>query len=418
MIEILKKGKIKGRVDAPSCKSISQRALLLAAFLPGHKRIGPISGCDDENVALSICLATGMHVVKDGLFYNVYGEPVQPPVISVGESGTTFRLVLGLLAAKKWRCRIQWEGRLMERPVEPLIHVLEDMGCTIGAYGEEIIFDGRYAKNSDHLQIDGSESSQFVSSLMLYMALNPQIRKDIKIIGKKTSSGYVSITMDLLRHLGLEVSHAYDKIEIYGTLNTMNTTVIVEGDYSGAAFLIAAGLLLSDDGIQIGNLNEKSIQPDRNILNILNGYVEWKGEVLLCRKRKIENTLIVDVDSNPDLAPVISLLGMFSPAGCVIKNTQRLEGKESDRRRAIIDIAESVGAIVTLDGESIKIKPGDMTGTPVVPMGKDHRIVMEIVLVLSMISEKFIVSGIEYLSKSFPGFIDTLLTIGFERVME
>ncbi len=418
MIEILKVGKIGGRVDAPSCKSISQRALLLAAFLAGHKRIGPISGCDDENVALSICQSTGMHVVKDGLFYNIYGEPEQPQTLSVGESGTSFRLVLGLLAAKRWKCRIQWEGRILERPLEPLLEVLRQTGCTLAVEEDHILFDGTHARSMDFLPIDGSESSQFVSSIMLYMAMNPHQNKTIRVMGKRISSGYVAITASLLSDMGIGIRMENDLVEISGTLKEMNMTVNVEGDYSGSAFLMAAGLLLSDEGILIGNLNRESLQPDRNILNILHDHITWKDDLILCRKKDIKNTLTVDVDTNPDLAPVIALLGMFSSGGCIIKNSQRLAGKESDRRKAIIDIAESMGSSVTVDNDTISIKPGKISGTPIVPMGKDHRIVMEIILALSKISEKFIVSGTEYLSKSFPNFIDALIELGFERVRE
>lgn len=418
MIEILSVGKIGGRVDAPSCKSISQRALLLAAFLPGQKRIGPVNGCDDENVALAICQNTGMHVVKDGLFYNIYGDPKQPLILSVGESGTSFRLVLGLLAAKKWKCRLQWEGRVSERPMGSLLQVLRDIGCAIAMDGDDILFDGTHARTMDFISVDGSESSQFVSSIMLYMALNPHRHKKVRVTGKKISAEYIEITASLLKDMGVDVRIQDNLIEISGTLTKMDATVNIEGDYSGSAFLMAAGILLSDDGILIGNLKRESIQPDRNILNILNGYLEWNEGALLCRKRNIKNTLVVDVDINPDLAPVIALLGMFSPGGCVIRNSGRLTGKESDRRRAIIDIAEAIGSIVTLEDETIRIKPGKLSGTPVVPMGKDHRIVMEIILVLSKISEKFIVSGVEYLSKSFPDFIETLIAIGFDRVRE
>lgn len=418
MIEILKVGKIGGRVDAPSCKSISQRALLLAAFLSGHKRIGPINGCDDENVALSICQSTGMHVVKDGLFYNIYGDPEQPQILSVGESGTSFRLVLGLLAAKRWKCRIQMEGRILERPLVPLIEVLRQTGCTLTMEEDYILFDGTHARSMAFLPIDGSESSQFVSSIMLYMAMNPLQKKSIRVMGKRISYGYVNITASLLRDMGIGITMKGDLIEISGTLKEMNMTVNVEGDYSGSAFLMAAGLLLSDDGILIGNLNRESLQPDRNILNILSDHITWKDDLILCRKKDIKDTITIDVDTNPDLAPVIALIGMFSSGGCIIKNSQRLKGKESDRQKAIIDIAESIGSIVTIDDDTIKIKPGKISGTPIVPMGKDHRIVMEIILALSKISEKFIVSGTEYLSKSFPNFIDTLIQLGFERVRE
>ncbi len=418
MIEILKVNKLKGRVEAPSSKSISQRVLLLSAFLPGHKKIGPISGCDDEKVALAICSGTGMRVLKDGRFYNIFGDPVMPKVLNAGESGTTLRLLLGLLAAKKWECEIQTEGRLIDRPLKPLIKTFENIGCKITIDNSTIYFNGTKSDYPSEIEVDSTESSQFTSSLLFYMALNPIEHKIIRINGKIASMGYIEMTTSILNEMGLNIKMEGNLIHVSGTLEKLDFRKNVEGDYSGASFIMAAGILLSKDKIEILNLNKNSLQPDREILNLLDENVYWNGNNLICKRGEVNKELVIDANKTPDLAPVIALIGMFSKNGCKIKNSSRLKGKESDRETAIIEIAESVGCHVEREDDTMEILSGEITGTPIIPVYRDHRIIMETVITLAMISQKFIVSGTEYLSKSFPEFVECLIQLGFERTNE
>ncbi len=418
MDRIIIPGKLKGRIDAPSSKSMSQRALLLAAFLPGHKRIGPISGCDDENIALDVCKATGMRVIKDGNYYNIYGDFSTPESVNVGESGTTMRLILGLMAARKCRCEIETEGILLERPLKPLIEVLESVGCRFSLNGNRLFFDGSNAQSVSEIHINGEQSSQFTSSLMFYMALNPTGKKIIHIEGKMTSSGYIQMTASILKKLALKVKIEGQRIEIDGILSEMNSTLEIEGDYSSAAFMIAAGLLFSEDGIEIGNLDENSLQPDRNVLYILNDVLNIGNSTVHVKKQDIPTELMVDVDLNPDLAPVIALLGMFSRNGCLIKNPDRLSGKESNRKEAIIEIAGSFGCPVMEDEKGLFIGSREDNCNPVIPLSKDHRIIMLSILALAAVSDKFVVYNSQFLGKSYPSFIDDLISLGFSEESE
>ncbi|MCI2412851.1 MAG: hypothetical protein MPI47_05975 [Cuniculiplasma sp.] len=418
MSRILIPQELNGKVDAPSSKSMSQRVLLLSAFLPGHKRIGPISGCDDEIIALGICSSNGMKIIKDGKYYNIYGSFNNPELINVGESGTALRMVLGLLASRRCSCAIETEGKLLERPLKPLIISLESIGCRFSMNGKTLIFDGTNARYVSEISINGELSSQFTSSILLYMALNPLDEKIIHIEGEINSEGYLNMTVDVLRKLGLPIKRTGSDIIISGTLNEMNTSFDIEGDYSSASFLIAAGLLLSGKGIEINNLKKESMQPDANILNLLNGLLQHGENSIIAMKKDITSMLEVDVNINPDLAPVIALLGMFSQKGASIKNSDRLSGKESDRKMAIIQIAEAFGSDVTEEDETLYIGPCRDDISPALPISLDHRIVMETILAQSMVSEKFIVHNPESLNKSYPSFIDDLISLGFKEELE
>ncbi len=418
MNRILIPGKLKGKVDAPSSKSISQRAMLLSAFLPGHKRIGPISGCDDEMVALGVCSATGMKIIKDGKYYNIYGDFSLPEVINAGESGTTLRLILGLLAATKCKCAIETEGELIERPLKPLISSLESIGCRFSMDGKTLFFDGTGAQNVAEISVNGQLSSQFTSSILLYMALNPAREKIIHVEGDVNSEGYLNLTIEVLRKLGLAIERDGKDILVKGSLKEMNATYEIEGDYSSASFLIAAGLLLSPEGISIGNLKKGSTQPDARILVILDGYLEFNGDSIFVKKRDIASPIEVDADANPDLSPVVAVLGMFSKNGALIRNPGRLSGKESDRKKAIIQIAAAFGCDVVDEEDSLYIGTRKNNVSPALPIFMDHRMVMESILAQSMDSRKFIVRNPESLDKSYPSFIDDLISLGFKEEVE
>ena len=418
MSRIIIPGELSGKVDAPSSKSISQRVLLLSAFLPGHKRIGPISGCEDEMVALGICSSNGMKIIKDGKYYNIYGSFTDPESINVGESGTALRMVLGLLASRRCRCAIDTEGKLLERPLKPLIISLEGIGCRFSMNGRTLLFDGTDARYVKEISINGEISSQFTSSILLYMALNPIEDKIIHMEGKVNSEGYLNMTVDVLRKLGLTIKRTGSDLMINGTLNEMNTSLDIEGDYSSASFLIAAGLLLSRKGIEIDNLKRESMQPDVNILNLLDGFLQYGENSIIAMKKDITSPLEVDVNINPDLAPVMALLGMFSRHGATIRNSDRLTGKESDRKKAIIQIAEAFGSEVVEEDGDLYIGPSKNDVSPALPILMDHRIVMETILAQSMVAEKFIVHNPESLNKSYPSFIDDLISLGFKEELE
>ncbi len=418
MSRILIPGKLKGKVDAPSSKSISQRVLLLSAFLPGHKRIGPLSGCDDEMVAAGVCSATGMKIIKDGKYYNIYGDFSAPEVINAGESGTTLRLILGLLAATKSKCAIETEGELIERPLKPLISSLESIGCRFSMDGKTLFFDGAGAQNVAEISVNGQLSSQFTSSILLYMALNPAREKIIHVEGDVNSEGYLNLTIEVLRKLGLAIERDGKNILVKGSLEEMNETYEIEGDYSSASFLIAAGLLLSPEGIQIRNLKKGSTQPDAKILNVLEGYLEFNDDSIFVKKRDIASPIEVDADANPDLSPVVAVLGMFSRNGALIRNPGRLSGKESDRKKAIIQIAAAFGCEVVDEEDSLYIGTRKNNVSPALPIFMDHRMVMESILAQSMDSRKFIVRNPESLDKSYPSFIDDLISLGFKEEVE
>jgi 3-phosphoshikimate 1-carboxyvinyltransferase len=414
-------GEISGRIKAPSSKSVTQRVLLISAFCSGNKRVGPISGSDDEIAAMDVCKNTGMKVIKDGDFYNIYGEFAEPKYVNVGESGTLLRIILGMLAAKRCKTSIETEGNLLERPLKSLIVALEQIGCSISMKGKTLYFDSSKAEHVENMEIDGGESSQFVSSVMCYMALNPIKKKEVIVHGNMVSYGYIKMTAEILEKFGLKINIRNNVITIEGTLSNVDTNFLVEGDYSSAAFIIAASLLHSTEGVYIENLRKNSNQPDREIINLLSPYVKIEEQenkmILFCKKSNIESVLDMDARSTPDLAPVISLMGMFSDHGCIIRNSTRLVGKESDRKRSIVEIANAFGCTVYEEDDSIIIKKGEKLQYPVVPLSKDHRIIMESLLALSMVYDKFILYNTEFLNKSYPSFIDDLVSVGFTTII-
>ena len=407
---------IHGVITPPPSKSYSQRYVLMASFLPGKKIIGPVGHSDDENVALGIVKACGMKVRahEDGVL--IEGEFSCPKTINCGESGTSFRLVHGLLFASGCRTTINVEGKLSGRPMGPLFDVLRENGYVCTNEGKIYNVDASGRKEFNNVSIDGSSSSQFVSSIMLAMSLMKG-KKSITTTGKRSSEGYIQITSDVLENLGVETEIVQDKISIYGTALTMNGTYMVERDYSSSAPLIALGLLCSERGITLRDLPYHSAQPDSAIVEIFGNLLhaerhENTVDITASRKDTIPY-FEVDVDRCPDLAPPLSIIGMFSRNGMGLRNPERLDLKESRRLSAILEIANRLGSKVEYHEDRILIRKGTLPEDFKPADYHDHRMSMAQFIACAALKNDFMFPDTGDVSKSYPDFFLHMRDIGF-----
>ena len=398
--------KIGGEIIAPPSKSFMQRYVLLSSFIDGSIRIQNPGYSDDDLVSLSIGKKCGKNIKEnnDGIY--ISGKFKNPDIIDVRESGTSFRLVQGLLASTHSKTEILLKKSLIGRPMEPLVSALSPHGYIYSRGSDSIYIDASNFKCPDSFTIDGTISSQFISSLMFCLALSKKEDGTVYVRNGLSSEGYIRITEQILEDFGCHVDIG-NEIHVNSIDLRMPENVKIEGDYSSSAFLIVMGLLLSDEGITVKNLPAKSMQPDMEILKILERYL---------RIRKHENTIDVtaskqdvgrisiDVNRTPDLAPPLSVLGMFSKEGVEIKNPERLRTKESDRLEAIVDLAKETGAVIESENDALIIRSGNHAVTKDLPERNDHRIVMAKFIASSMISDRFQINFHGSVNKSFPEF--------------
>lgn len=409
---------VQGAISAPSSKSFAQRYILMAGFSETETMVRGLSFCDDEQVAIDIIKRCGSKVEYSGRDIKIIPNFKCPQTLYVGESATSYRLSIGLLSSKKCKTEFTGSPGLASRPVYPLLEALAESGVEYSI--KEDGFISLDALNSEvrDATVDGSLSSQFISSLILFSAFAEK-RSNLSVAGKIASERYVDITIECLRNFGISVIHEKDRLEIDKRKPSSRGTINIEGDYSSAAFFFVLGMLASENGIRVEGLKEGSMQPDSQILGILKskseGFKIEKEDGLISvttRMSGIER-IEIDADKAPDLAPPISVIGIFSSKGVVLRNYNRLEIKESKRASEIIRLAESFGAEIKKDGEKMLIKKGKVTN-PVNLSFKDHRMIMS--AIIAGIASRFQIEyeNVEMINKSYPDFLKHMRSIGAE----
>jgi len=250
--------------------------------------------------------------------------------------------------------------------------------------------------------VDASQSSQFVSALMLIAPHTSQGLK-ISIDGPIASESYIHLTRSILEYAGLTVKLNRDNIEIPGRQSYKLDKVAVEGDYSSISYF-AVGAAISMGDITIQNLSSKSAQGDRAILDI----IKSAGGKISHQKgscRIIAQTLKgfeVEMVNYPDLVPAAVILALFCEGNSRILNIEHLQYKESNRIQAIITNVENLGGYCKLEGKDLVIHPRPLRGG-LIKTFNDHRIAMSFAI-LGLRVPNIKIENPDCVRKSYPDF--------------
>jgi len=403
-------GDLHGEVSAPGSKSFTQRAVLISAFSSTPLSLSNVAFCDDDMVSIEIARKCGLAVSTSKASLKISGEFRHPDRLYAGESGTSYRLVIGLLAGKRCTVDIEVSRQLARRPIHPLLNALSERGLTYSMNDLTLHLDGSRI-TSGMIRIDGSESSQFVSSSILFQSMVGD-NGIVRIINRIAARGYVNLTAVIISKFGPSVTETVDGFTVSGEFHHAPLSLSVDGDFSSAGFLFAGGLLCSPDGIIVNGLRHDSVQPDSSILQMIpcNGEGNSEGSYTVA-KRPLE-VITVDAASNPDLAPPIAVLGMFSDAGCRIMNPGRLRGKESDRYADIKKLAHAFGSRIQDSGDLLFIRKGDSTIFPESLDFTEHRMIMAGIIAGMASGKPVMHSNVEKITKSYPSFLSDLKRLG------
>ncbi|MCL2674492.1 MAG: 3-phosphoshikimate 1-carboxyvinyltransferase [Defluviitaleaceae bacterium] len=404
-----------GIVNVPPSKSQTHRAIICALLSYGETRLENIIFSRDIVATLNAAAALGgtwQRVGEDaiviegigGTFQNYSAEPV---VINCGESGSTLRFMLPIAAALGIPAIFTGEGRLMQRPLEPYEQVFAQHGVTLERTSNGVKISSRLT--SGEYRIDGDVSSQFVSGLMFSLSL---LDGDSVITSenKLESRAYVDMTIDTLEKFSVHIHNEdYKHFHIRGKqkYQQLIQSFAVEGDYSQAAFFLAAGALGAD--VECAGLLPDSLQGDKAILDIL---MFMGAEIvrIQCGTIKVYASELravdVDVSQIPDLAPPIAALMCLARGESRIHGAARLRLKESDRITAIAQALSALGADIHEQGDTLVIN-----GKPSLPGGNadaygDHRIAMMVALAAIRCKGEVTLTGWECVDKSYPSFWD------------
>jgi len=344
---------LQGNLEVPPSKSITHRALLMAALSRRPVTIHHILDAEDTRLTLDAIHRLGYEFIREGdtvTFTGIQHTPAEHPVtLFVGNSGTTARLITAVAAIQSVPVIIDGTPRMRQRPMAPLFKALRQLGITVedteGFLPVKLSGGGNVGNRAT---IDPRASSQFVSALMLIAPFLPQ-GLHIHLSHPPSSRSYIELTQGILQRFGIPVFWEDMDITIPSATPQPPDAFTVEGDFSSASYFLI-GAHLTGGKICAANLYADSLQGDREILSILaaSGAKIHHTENGIC----VEGTgkpqpVEWDMQHCPDLVPGVAVMCLFAAGPSVLKHVSHLRFKESDRIEAICQNAERLGGTVT-----------------------------------------------------------------------
>lgn len=423
-IVIMKTEHLAGEVSAPPSKAYTHRMLIAALLSNGTSKISNPLVSEDTKATLRAVKAFGAQTELIEDCWTIRGvELLRAPKnpINCGESGATLRFMIPV-AALAFEPTIFTLGVSLERrPIEPLLESLKQLGTESNHQlreGSSLVRVQGGGIRGGKTSIKGDISSQFISGLLFAC---PKAREDteIAVTTPLESKSYVQMTMEVLTKHGIRVSASNDftQLKIPSNQNYNPCNHEVPGDFSSAAFLLAAAAVTSSR-VKVKNLDYQTIQGDRAILGILkkmgskvradDKFVEVEGAQL--------NAVDVDAKDTPDLVPVCAVLACYSKGISKIYNAKRLRYKESDRLSSLRTELKKMGAEIIAKEDSLIIRgPCTMQGATI-NSHNDHRIAMACAVAALKATGETKIQNSECVNKSYPRFFNDLRSLGADVV--
>ncbi len=402
---------LKGTLRAPASKSVMIRVLAAALLSRGETLLRYPSTCDDALAAKQVIRSLGAEVSEEEEEWLIKGGiSLMEDVLDVGESGLTARLFTPLAALLSQPMTITGRGSLLQRPMEMMTGPLQQLGVRLQTNGGYLPVTVTGPLQGGRVKIDGSKSSQFLTGLLMSL---PLAEKDSVIeVENLKSIPYIDLTMRVMEQFGVTCSHEeYRRFVVPGNQEYHGTETTVEGDWSGAAFLVVAAAIAGD--LRVAGVEHTSRQADRRILEALTlAGVEYAltPEYVEVKKSDIR-PFEFDITHCPDLAPPLVCLAAYAPGDTVIRGAGRLQEKESNRALTLQEEAGKLGVQIDLQGDTMVIHGGRVTGGES-EAHRDHRIAMAAAVLALQAGKPVTIHGAECVNKSYPEFFNDLKKLG------
>lgn len=400
---------LSGEITLPASKSVAHRALICAAL--GDKKctlVGKFCG-DDVFATIDFLTSLGAKIDVQKTLLTVTPISSVPKKVTADakSSGSTLRFMLPVCACFDTETTVIGSERLAERPIKNLLFSLKKAGASFSSDRLPVTVSGKIS--GSYYEIDASESSQFVTGIMLAL---PKIGGGkIVIKGKKVSGDYLKITASVMRFFGVTVAETDSGYIISGSYRSPGV-YFVESDWSSAAFFAVSGAIGGE--ITLKGLKSGSVQGDKKILEAIEkagAKITLVGNDFRIEKNLL-NPFVFDVENCPDCAPSLAVLAAFCDGKSVLLGTGRLKLKESDRSKEIVKLLSSFGIEADDKGDRIEIYgTGTLRGAQLA-LPDDHRIVMAAAIAASGSVCPSVLSGEQAVSKSYPSFFDDFILLG------
>ncbi len=395
-----------GEVHIPASKSQAHRMLLCAAMGENEVTLR-CRGLSKDILATVACLkALGASVDAEGEVLHLRPVSAPPPglcLLPCGESGSTLRFLLPLVGALGASAVFEREGRLPERPIEPLGRELCRNGMDIRSDGARLSCSGQLRPGA--FSLPGNISSQYISALLMTLPLL-EGESTLRIEGALESAAYVAMTEEVLRLGGVRTEKTGAGYRIPGGQRCRFAPELsVEGDYSNAAFFLCAGAL-SERGIRVTGLDPQSRQGDRAIVPLLEemgAQVASDGSSVTVKRAALHG-ITIDASPIPDLIPVLSVVAAAASGETRVIHAQRLRLKESDRLHSTTQMLRALGAEAEELPDGLVIRGGRTLAGGTVDACGDHRIAMSAAVAGGICRGAVTICGSECVQKSYPDF--------------
>ncbi|MGL4831281.1 MAG: 3-phosphoshikimate 1-carboxyvinyltransferase, partial [Propionibacteriaceae bacterium] len=360
---------------APGSKSVTQRALLLAATATAPTLIYGANQGADVAACCRLVQALGAQVDREGTTLHITPRAkLRAAEADVGESGTALRLGAAVAALQAEPFTLTTTGTLRHRPQQFLLDALHSVGVTTTSVPGAITVSGPLRAGDSELT--GAQSSQPMSGLALALA---QVDGASQLhLSEPVSLGYLQLTAAVARDFGLTITVAPDGRELImpgGERPARTEPYYVEGDWSAGAFLLVAGALGA--GVRVTGLERSSAQADVAVLDVLRQagvMVTHEPGAIVVQPSRVTN-FTCDATHCPDLVPPLAVLATAGQGMSVIWGARRLRIKESDRGAVLCEQLGRLGARLELDDDALRIWGGPLHGGMIDPH-QDHRIAM------------------------------------------
>lgn len=415
---------LKGEIEIPGDKSISHRAVIMASLAAGKSTVKGLLESEDCLNTVQAFRSMGVNITrKEPGNYIIKGVGLRglkepEDIINCGNSGTSMRLLTGLLAAQNFYSVLTGDNSLRARPMGRVIEPLKMMGANIWARSGNLAplsIKGGNLKGIDYVL--PVASAQVKSSLLL-----AGLYVTDKVLIKEPSQSR-DHTERMLRSFGIEVINNQGVIQLHNNKDNKLQAInlLIPGDISSAAFFMVAGLISQNSEIILRNVG---INPTRN--GIIEVIKRMEGQIDYLQEKTIGNEPVADIlvkssslksveikgDIIPrliDELPIIALLASQAEGRTIIKDAEELRVKETDRIKATVIELKKLGVDIRELPDGMEINgPSTIKGGLEVESYGDHRIAMMLAIAGLIANDKIIINNSRSINTSFPEFVDLL----------
>ncbi|ECK9766759.1 TPA: 3-phosphoshikimate 1-carboxyvinyltransferase [Salmonella enterica subsp. enterica serovar Concord] len=410
--------RVDGAINLPGSKSVSNRALLLAALACGKTVLTNLLDSDDVRHMLNALSALGINYTlsADRTRCDITGNggALRAPgalELFLGNAGTAMRPLAAALCLGQNEIVLTGEPRMKERPIGHLVDSLRQGGANIDYLEQEnyppLRLRGGFTGGD--IEVDGSVSSQFLTALLMTAPLAPE-DTIIRVKGELVSKPYIDITLNLMKTFGVEIAnHHYQQFVVKGGQQYHSPgRYLVEGDASSASYFLAAGAIKGGT-VNVTGIGRKSMQGDirfADVLEKMGATITWGDDFIACTRGELH---AIDMDMNhiPDAAMTIATTALFAKGTTTLRNIYNWRVKETDRLFAMATELRKVGAEVEEGHDYIRITPPAKLQHADIGTYNDHRMAMCFSLV-ALSDTPVTILDPKCTAKTFPDYFEQL----------